>query len=60
VIAAKNAATLRVLNDKIKEREIKKLYLCIVHGKMDKKSDTLKGYLKKDSAKTWWISTTGP
>lgn len=48
VIAAKNAASLRILNQKIKDRELTKQYLCIVHGAMPKKSDTLKGYLRKD------------
>ena len=32
VIAAKNAESLRILNQKIKDREIDKRYLCIVHG----------------------------
>ena len=31
VIAAKNAESLRILNDKVKNRELQKLYLCIVH-----------------------------
>lgn len=51
VIAAKNAATLRVLNQKIKDREIRKLYLCLVHGKPAKASGTLKSHLLKDEAK---------
>lgn len=50
VLAAKNAETLRILNAKIKDREIKKFYLCLVHGCPAKKSDTLTGYLIKDSA----------
>ena len=32
VIAAKNAESLRILNDKIKDREIEKFYLCSVTG----------------------------
>ena len=32
VIAAKNAAALRVMNQKIKDREIKKFYYCVVKG----------------------------
>lgn len=48
VIAAKNAAALRILNEKIKLREIEKLYLCIVHGHMEQKSGVLEGYLEKD------------
>ncbi|MFA9380553.1 MAG: RluA family pseudouridine synthase [Acetanaerobacterium sp.] len=48
VIAAKNAEALRILNDKIKAREVHKYYLCIVHGIPEKKCATLSGYLKKD------------
>ena len=51
VIAAKNAEALRVLNQKIKDREIDKAYLCVVHGKMEKKSDTLEAYLEKDEVR---------
>ena len=50
VIAAKTAVALRVLNQKLKEREIEKFYLCIVHGKMPKKEDTLEAYLEKNEA----------
>lgn len=49
VIAAKNAESLRILNEKIKKREIKKLYLCIAHGIYEKKSGLLEGYLEKDT-----------
>lgn len=51
VIAAKNAASLRILNEKLRNREIRKFYLCIVHGKLDKKEDTLEAYLEKDESK---------
>lgn len=34
VIAAKNAAALRIINEKIRLREIKKLYLCVADGIM--------------------------
>ena len=50
VIAAKTAAALRILNEKLKNREIQKYYLCIVHGKMPKQEDTLEGYLEKNEA----------
>lgn len=50
VIAAKNAEALRVMNDKIKNDELSKFYLCAVHGHIPKKSDTLRGYLRKDSS----------
>ena len=50
VIAAKNAAALRIMNVKIKNNEISKFYLCAVHGKMPAQKQTLRGYLSKDSA----------
>ena len=49
VIAAKNATALRVMNEKIKNREISKKYLCIVHGTLEKKSDTMNAYHIKNS-----------
>lgn len=49
VIAAKNAETLRSINEKIRQGNIKKTYLCAVHGIMEKKVDTLTGFLTKDS-----------
>ena len=49
VIAAKNAATLRILNQKIKDRELTKTYLCLAFGHFRKKSGELTGYLVKDS-----------
>ena len=51
VIGAKNAEAIRVMNEKIKNDEISKFYYCVVHGKMPKKSDTLTGFLLKDSDK---------
>ncbi|MBO5878978.1 MAG: RluA family pseudouridine synthase [Clostridia bacterium] len=48
VIAAKNAEALRVMNEKIKEREIDKFYLAAIHGIPKKSEDTLYGYLLKD------------
>ena len=48
VIAAKNAEALRVMNEKIKNREIDKFYLAAIHGIPEKTSDTLTGYLLKD------------
>jgi len=47
VIAAKNAQSLREINDAIKERSILKKYLCLVHGTPTKKSDEITLYLKK-------------
>ncbi len=48
VIGAKNATALRILNQKIKDREIKKYYLCLVHGVPKKKSAMLSDYLVKN------------
>ena len=48
VIAAKNAEALRILNEKIKERELEKRYLCITVGAPPKKADTMTAYLEKD------------
>ncbi len=49
VIAAKNAETLRILNQKIKDRELDKRYLAIVEGIPKPKKGSLKGYLFKDA-----------
>lgn len=51
VIAAKNAESLRILNQKLKDREIHKYYLCVVHGTPKEKSGVLTGYLIKDEKK---------
>ena len=48
VMAAKNAETLRVLNQKIRDREIDKYYLAVVHGKLSPPAGKLEGYLLKD------------
>lgn len=48
VMAAKNADTLRIMNQKVKARELEKLYLCVVCGKMEQKSATLEAYLTKN------------
>ncbi len=48
VIAAKNAEALRVMNEKIRNNEIGKFYLCAVKGRMPKRADELRGYLRKD------------
>lgn len=50
VIAAKNAEALRILNEKIKNRELEKRYLCITVGVPPKKHDTMTAYLRKNSA----------
>ncbi|MCQ2455262.1 MAG: RluA family pseudouridine synthase [Clostridia bacterium] len=51
VIACKNSESLRIICQKIKNREIDKRYLCIVHGKPEPKCATLEGYLEKNEDK---------
>lgn len=51
VIAAKNAEALRILCEKIKNREIDKRYLAVIHGTPKQKSQMLEGYLEKNSDK---------
>ena len=51
VIAAKNAEALRIMNGKIKNREVEKYYLAAVHGEVKPKSGRLEGYLFKDAKK---------
>ena len=51
VIAAKTAEALRIMNQKIKDREIEKYYLCAIHGRMDPPEGRLEGYLSKDESK---------
>ena len=51
VIAAKNAESLRILNQKLKDRELEKYYLCVIHGSMKQKSGVLEGWLTKDEKK---------
>ena len=49
VIAAKTAEALRIMNQKIKDRELEKKYLCIVHGTPKPREGRLEGYLFKDA-----------
>ena len=48
VIAAKTAEALRVLNQKLRDRELHKYYLCLVHGTPSPASATLTAYLEKN------------
>ncbi|MBP3437413.1 MAG: RluA family pseudouridine synthase [Clostridia bacterium] len=49
VIAAKNAAALRDMNARIKERRVKKYYLCVIKGTPSSKEALLEGFLRKDA-----------
>jgi 23S rRNA pseudouridine955/2504/2580 synthase len=48
VIMAKNTATLDIMLDKIKNREIQKYYTCIVSGRMEKNQAELTDFLEKN------------
>ena len=60
VIAAKTAEALRVLNQKIKDREMDKRYLAIVEGVPKPREGFLKGYLFKDAKKNRVFVTDTP
>lgn len=49
VIAAKNAEALRILNDKIRDREIAKYYLCIALGSLQPPDGHIECFLRKDA-----------
>lgn len=51
VIAAKTAEALRVMNQKIKDREVEKYYLCVVSGVLSPAQGVLEDYLWKDEDK---------
>ncbi len=48
VICAKNAESLRILNQKVKDREIDKRYLCVTVGVPPKNEDTLTAYHERN------------
>ena len=50
VIAAKNAESLRILNGKMKSRELEKYYLCLVHGVPEPESGLLEGWIVKNES----------
>ena len=56
VIAAKTAEALRILNQKIRDRELDKRYLAVVEGTPRPETGVLKGYLFKDAVKTAFSS----
>ena len=60
VIAAKTAEALRILNQKIKDREMDKRYLAVVEGTPKPPKGTLKGFLFKDEKKNRVFVTDTP
>ena len=51
VIAAKNAETLRIINEKIRDREIDKRYLCVTLGRPRPPEGEVSCFLLKDEQK---------
>lgn len=51
VVGAKDAESLRILNQKIRDREIQKFYRCETHGTPDPPRGEITGWLKKDEDK---------
>ena len=60
VIAAKTAEALRVMNQKVKDRELDKRYLAIVEGTPKPLRGSLKGFLFKDAKKNRVFVTDTP
>lgn len=60
VMAAKTAEALRVMNQKIKDREMDKRYLAVVEGTPKPREGSLKGYLFKDAKKNRVFVTDTP
>lgn len=60
VIAAKNAESLRTMNEIIKHRMVKKSYLALCDGVMENKKAVLSGYLFKDSKQNRVYVTSTP
>ena len=60
VIAAKTAQALRVMNQKIRDRELDKRYLAVVEGTPKPADGRLQGYLFKDAKKNRVFVTDKP
>ena len=50
VVAAKNAQSLRALNEKIRKGEIRKFYICMLSKVPEKESGVIETYLKKNES----------
>ena len=48
VVAAKNGAALRAMNEVFANRLVRKFYVCLAHGKVSPKTATLKHFLRRD------------
>ncbi|MBQ2614833.1 MAG: RluA family pseudouridine synthase [Clostridia bacterium] len=57
VLGAKDAESLRILNQKIRDREIKKFYLCETEGVPQPKEGEIIGWLSKDEKQKKMVMT---
>ncbi len=60
VIGAKNSEALMMLNEKIKNREIEKIYRCLVFGRPDPATADCTAYLRKDPTTNTVKVSDGP
>ena len=60
VICTKDAEALRILNQKIKDRELEKTYRCLVFGVPSPAHQLCRAYLKKDSAHSQVMVSSRP
>lgn len=50
LVAAKNAQSLRIINEKLKNREIRRFYMCVTEGVPEKKEGIIKNRILKNAA----------
>ncbi len=60
VIGAKDAESLRIMNQKIRDREVEKFYLCLTEGTPQPPNGEIRGYLYKDEAMRKMIFSENP
>ena len=60
VIFAKNEGAMRMLNQKIRDREIDKRYLCVVLGAPRPTVGTLRGYIQKNARRVTVLDRPAP
>lgn len=60
VIGAKDAESLRIMNQKIRDREVEKFYLCLTEGTPQPSNGEIRGYLYKDEAMRKMIFSENP
>lgn len=60
VIVAKTENAMRILNQKIRDREIEKHYLCIIHGRMRPADGKMHNYISRGESKHKVTVTKNP